>query len=426
MQAVPEVATTDRGSLFRALRHRNYRLFFMGQSVSLAGTWITRIATSWLVYRLTGSALLLGLSGFCGQIAMLFLTPFTGVLIDRWNRHTVLLVTQTLALAQSASLAVLSLRGVITVHEVLALQLFQGLINSFDTPARQSFVVRMVDDPHDLSNAIALNSTMVNGSRIIGPSLGGVLIAWVGEGPCFAIDAVSYLFVIVSLLAMRLSPSPARPERESLATELRAGLAYVSGFRPARTLLLQLAMVGLLSMPYTALMPVMASQVLKGGPHTLGALMTAQGAGALAAALYLASRQSVLGLGRLITIATTGFGLGLIAFSLSHLLWLSILILLVVNGGFMLMLAATNTILQTIVEEHLRGRVMAYYAMAMLGTAPIGSLLGGMLATHIGAPETIRLGGVACLICTLWFAWQRQAMIADIRPIYQSQGILSN
>jgi predicted MFS family arabinose efflux permease len=408
------------------LSSRNYRLFFVGQSISLVGSWITRIATAWLVYRLTASELLLGVSGFCSQIPMLVLAPFTGVLCDRWNKHRILLVTQTLAMLQSATLAILALRHIITVNEVLSLQLFQGLINSFDTPARQSFIVQMVDDPKALPNAIALNSTMVNASRILGPSVGGLLIGAVGEGWCFAVDAISYLFVIASLLLMRLRPITPREGTAGLREEFQDGLRYVGRFLPVRTLLVQLGLVGLLSMPYTVLMPVIAARVLGGGPHTLGILMTAQGTGALLGALYLASRKSVLGLLRVITGATIAFGTGLVAFSLSQSLWLSVLILLFVNGGFMVMLASTNTILQTVVEERLRGRVMAFYAMAMLGTAPIGSLLGGMLAERIGAPHTILLGGLACLATTLWFALQQNALRKEIHPIYVRRGIIAN
>ena len=356
----------SRTGLLRALRHRNYRLFFGGQSVSLAGTWITRIATSWLVYRLTGSAFLLGVVGFCGQIPTLFLAPIAGVFVDRWDRRRVLLVTQVLSLVQSAALGVLTLLGVITVAEVLVLQVAQGIINAFDTPARQAFVVSMIADRADLPNAIALNSSMVNGSRIIGPSLGGIIIAAVGEGWCFIIDAVSYVAVIMSLLAMRLEPEQRTRPAARVHEDLRAGLRYVSTFVPVRTLLLLLALVSVMGMPYTVLMPEIATRVLHGGPNTLGFLMAATGVGALASALYLASRQTVIGLGRAIAVAVTTFGVGLIVFGASHWLLFSLAILTVVGGAFMLALAGTNTIVQTIVDEDLRGRVMAFYAMAFL------------------------------------------------------------
>jgi MFS family permease len=418
------VPAVGRPSPIRALRHRNYRLFFGGQTLSLVGTWITRIATSWLVYRLTGSALLLGVVGFCGQIPTLFLAPFAGVFVDRWNRHRVLLVTQVLSLLQSLALAVLALAGVITVAEVLVLQLLQGGINAFDTPARQAFVVAMIDDRADLPNAIALNSTMVNASRVLGPSIGGMLIAAVGEGWCFMVDAVSYLAVIASLLAMRV-PQTTRPRPETrLLDELTAGFRYVSRFAPIRTVLLLLAVVSTMGMPYAVLMPAVAAKRLHGGPHTLGLLMTASGVGALAGAFYLAWRPTILGLGRVIVIASTVFGLGLVAFGVSRVLWLSLLILPFVGAGFMVSLAASNTIVQTVTEEHLRGRVMAFYTMAFLGTAPIGSLLAGILADRLGEPATIVLGGGVCLAGAAWFASRLPRLRKLIRPIYVQQGII--
>ena len=415
----------EQGSrILRALRHRNYRLFFGGQSVSLVGTWITRIATSWLVYRLTGSALLLGIVGFCGQIPTLLLSPFAGVIVDRHDRHRILVITQVLSMLQSLALAVLALPHIITVNEVLVLQVVQGVINAFDTPARQSFIVDMIEDRADLPNAIALNSSMVNGSRIIGPSIGGIIIAAVGEGWCFMIDAISYLAVIASLLAMRVEKTPRVRAGTRVAEEFKAGLSYVAHSAPMRSALLLLALVSIMGMPYTVLMPAIASEQLHGGPHTLGFLMTASGIGALAGALYLASRQSVLGLGRAMMLATFAFGVGLMAFSLSRVLWLSLLLLPVVGGGMMVETASTNTILQTIVEERMRGRVMSFYAMAFLGTAPIGSLLAGVAADRIGAPMTILFGGVACMAGGTWFALRLPALRAILRPIYVEKGIL--
>jgi MFS family permease len=414
-----------RAPLLRALRHRNYRLFFSGQSVSLIGTWITRIATSWLVYRLTGSALLLGIVGFCGQIPTLLLAPFSGVLVDRSNRHRILVATQVLSMLQSLALAVLALAGIITVAEILVLQVAQGIINAFDTPARQAFVIEMVEEREDLPNAIALNSSMVTGSRILGPTIGGILIAAFGEGWCFMVDAISYIAVIASLLAMRLPDGGANSRRRGSALEeLREGVRYVSGFVPARTVLLLLALVSTMGMPYVVLMPAVASGILHGGPHTLGFLMTASGVGALAGAMYLATRPSVLGLGRAIAVATATFGVGLAAFAFSHTLWLSLLLLPIAGGGFMVQTASTNTILQTIVDERLRGRVMAFYAMAFLGTAPIGSLVAGVVASRIGVPMTIFFGGIACIAGGAWFAVRLPALRAMIRPIYVERGIL--
>jgi MFS family permease len=414
-----------RPSAFRALRSRNYKLFFAGQGVSLIGTWITRIAASWLVYRLTDSALLLGLVGFVGQIPTLILAPFAGVYLDRWNRHRVLMVTQIASMVQSLALGLLTLSGRITVYDVMVLQAVQGVINAFDTPARQSFVVEMVEDRADLANAIALNSSLVNGSRIIGPAIGGALIAAVGEGWCFIADAATYIAVIASLAGMRVPPfAPATeivPVREALA----AGYLYVAGFAPVRAGLLLVALISTLGMPYQVLMPVMASDVLGGGAHTLGTLMTATGLGALAGTLYLASRASVVGLGRHIGRAAIAFGAALIVFSASRNLWLSLIVLPISGAGFMMTLAATNTVLQTIVPEHLRGRVMAFYTMAFLGTAPIGSLIGGLAAQRFGVPTTIRVGGIACLAGGLWFYSNLSKFRGLVRPIYIERGLLS-
>jgi MFS family permease len=420
-------AAAERGRprLTRALASRNYRLFFGGQTVSLVGTWITRIATSWLVYRLTGSALLLGIVGFCGQIPTLILAPIAGVLIDRWDRHRVLLVTQALSLLQSVALAALTLAGVITVAEVLALQVVQGIINAFDTPARQAFVVEMVEDRADLPNAIALNSSMVNASRIVGPSVGGIIIAAVGEGWCFAVDAVSYLAVLGSLLAMRLAKRERARRDTRLREELATGFRYVTGFVPVRSALLLLSLVSVMGMPYTVLMPAISTRVLHGGAHTLGFLMTASGVGALCGALYLASRSSVLGLGRVMAVSAMTFGVGLAAFSFSRVEWLSLMILPLVGAGMMVTMASANTIIQTVVQEELRGRVMAFYTMAFLGTAPIGSLVAGVLADRIGPQRTILFGGLSCILAGLWFALRLPMLREMVRPIYVERGILS-
>jgi MFS family permease len=424
--APPQPHEQPRKALYltRALQHRNYRLFFSGQTVSLIGTWITRIATSWLVYRLTGSVFLLGIVGFFGQIPTLILAPFAGVLVDRRDRHRILLVTQALSMLQSVALAVLTFAGVITVAHILILQVAQGIINAFDTPARQAFVVEMVEDRSHLSNAIALNSSMVNASRIIGPSIGGILIAAFGEGWCFALDAVSYVAVIASLLAMRVEPRPARVSETRALQELKDGFRYVTRFAPVRDSLLLLALVATMGMPYTVLMPAIAATIMHGGPHTLGYLMTAVGVGALAGAFYLASRSSVLGLGRAIVVATITFGIALLAFSFSRVLWLSLLILPFVGGGMMVEMAATNTIIQTIVDDEMRGRVMAFYTMAFLGTAPLGSLMAGYIASHIGPMNTIMIGGIACIIAGIMFGFRLPILRAHVRPIYIERGIL--
>jgi MFS family permease len=413
------------GFMVRALHHRNYRLFFSGQSVSLIGTWMTRIATSWLVYRLTGSALLLGLVGFAGQIPSFLLAPFAGVFIDRWDRHRLLVVTQVLAMLQSAALAALTLAGMINIWHVLVLSLFQGVINAFDMPARQSFVVEMVEKREDLPNAIALNSSMVNAARLLGPSIGGVIIAAVGEGWCFTLDAISYLAVIASLLLMRLAPRPAQAARQTrLLQELRDGWSYVAGSAPIRSILLLLALVSLVGMPYTVLMPIFASTVLHGGPHTLGFMMAATGVGALLGALFLANRRTVLGLGRVVPFMSALFGAGLIGFSLSSHLWLSLVLLLVTGIGFMVQMSASNTLLQTLVADDKRGRVMSFYTMSIMGVTPFGSLLAGGLAHRIGAPHTLLFGGIGCILAAAWFASLLPRLRERVRPIYIEKGIL--
>ncbi len=420
-----EATPTGSARLVRALRHRNYRLFFGGQTVSLVGTWITRVATSWLVYRLTGSELLLGVVAFASQIPLLILAPFGGVLGDRWDRRRILVVTQILSALQSFALAALVFTHRITVPYLILLQVAQGIINSFDTPARQAFVVEMVEEPGDLPNAIALNSSMFNASRIIGPTIAGVLIAMVGEAWCFLLDGVSYVAVIASLLAMRFA-SRERPRKEThMFDELRTGLRYVLGFAPVGALLLQVTLVSVMGMPYAVLMPVIAGKVLHGGPHTLGLLMTATGVGALLGTLYLASRHTVLGLGKVIVAATVGLSAGLIAFSFSRTLLVSMAVLPLVGAGMMLQAASANTILQTVVDEKLRGRVMAFYTMAVLGTQPIGSLLAGALADRIGAQHTILTGALACLAGGLWFAARRKKLAEYVRPIYVERGILT-
>ena len=409
----------------RALRSRNYRLYFAGQGVSLIGTWITRIATSWLVYRLTNSELLLGVVSFVGQIPMLLLTPFAGVLVDRWNRHRILVVTQILSAVQSLALAILALTGVINVAELIVLQLFQGVIYAFDSPARQAFVIEMVESREDLPNAIALNSSIFNASRIIGPTIGGLMIAAIGEGWCFMADAISYIAVIVSLLMMRFQRADAeRLPHAPMWEELGSGFRFTLGFAPVRALLVIVAVGSVMGMPYSVLMPAIASKVLHGGAHTLGILMTASGLGALLATLYMAARHTVVGLGRVITVSTVILSIGLIAFSFSHSLWLSIVVLPLVGAGVMMQAAAANTILQTIVSEELRGRVMALYSVAILGTQPIGSLLAGVFADRIGAQMTILIGAVICLLSAVWFGFKRPALAEQIRPIYIELGLL--
>jgi MFS family permease len=408
----------------RALQHPNYRLYFSGQSISLIGTWMTRIATAWLVYRLTNSALLLGMVSFAGQLPTFLFAPFAGVWVDRLSRHRVLVVTQTLAMVQSFALAALTLAKVITVPEIIWLGAFQGLINAFDMPARQAFIFQIVEDKQDLGNAIALNSSMVNLARLIGPSIAGIVIAAVGEGLCFLIDGISYIAVIISLVLMRGLLPQRISKRVSILKELREGLDYVSHFAPVREILVLLALVSLVGMPYTVLMPVFAARILHGGAHTLGFMMAASGVGALIGALALAARKSVLGLGRMICFAAGTFGVGLLCFSQSRSFWLSLLFLLTAGFGMMVHLASSNTILQTIVPDESRGRVMSYYTMAFIGMAPFGSLIAGSLANRIGAPFTVMISGICCCLGAIWFANRLKDLRKLVRPIYVKMGIM--
>ncbi len=408
----------------RALRARNYRLFFVGQGISLIGSWMPRVATSWLVYRLTGSVFLLGIVGFAGQIPTFLLAPFAGVLVDRWNRHRILVITQILAMFQSFALAILALRHMITVEEVVLLSILQGIVNAFDIPARQAFVVEMVEDKEDLSNAIALNSSLFNGARLVGPSIAGVLIASAGEGICFLIDGLSYLAVIAALLAMTLRPSPTRTDHPPVWQELTDGMRYASHLSPIKAVLLLVALLSLAGMPYTVLIPVFAREILHGGAHTFGFLMGASGMGALIGAMYLASRKTVLGLGRIIAMAAALFGIGLIALASSKLTWVAIALTLVVGFGMLVQMAASNTVLQTLVDDDKRGRVMSFYAMAFMGMTPFGSLVAGALASRIGVPDTLRMSGAVCVLGALAFACELPTLRAVIRPIYVKRGIL--
>jgi MFS family permease len=410
--------------LLRALGHRNYRLFFGGQGVSLIGTWMTRVATAWLVYQMTNSAFLLGLVSFSSQIPILFLAPIAGVLVDRWNRHRVLVVTQTLAMLQSFSLAALALTGIIQVWQIIALNIFQGLINAFDMPTRQAFLIEMVEQKEDLSNAIALNSSMFNGARLIGPSIAGLIIAWTGEGACFLIDGISYIGVIVALLAMIIKPRTWSAPRRKVLQGLKEGYKYAFGFFPIRAILLMIALVSLFGFPYVVLMPVFAKDILHGGPNTLGFLMGATGLGALCGAVFLASRKSVIGLGRILFTATTVFGAGIILFSLSRSIWLSLALLLGSGFGMMVQMACANTLLQTIVEDDKRGRVMSFYSMAFTGIAPFGSLLSGALASKLGAPATNIIGGALCIVGAVIFARNLPRIRTLVRPIYVRMGII--
>lgn len=408
----------------RALRYRNFRLFFVGQGVSLIGTWMQRIAVGWLVYRLTDSAFLLGVVGFAGQIPAFVLAPFAGVLADRWNRHRLLILTQALAMMQAFVLAYLVLTETVVVWQIIVLSLVLGVVTAFDIPVRQSFMIEMIEEKTDLGNAIALNSSMVNGARLLGPSVAGLLIATVGEGTCFLINGLSYLAVIASLLLMRIVQKDFSAHKSSAWHALKEGFKYVYDFEPIRAIILLLALMSLMGMPYIVLMPIFARDILHGGPSSLGFLMGGSGVGALAGALYLASRRGVLGLGKMIPIGAGIFGLGLIAFALSRNFFWSLTLLIAVGFGQMVQLATSNTLLQTMVDDDRRGRVMGFFTVAFVGMAPVGSILAGALASVIGAPWTLFVGGVACLVGAGVFAKKLPQLREKIRPIYVTKGIL--
>ncbi|GAA6616551.1 MFS transporter [Scytonema sp. NUACC26] len=407
-----------------ALKSKNYQLFFIGQGISLIGSWMTQLATVWLVYDLTNSAFMLGVIGFTSQIPSFFLTPFGGVFVDRFSRHHTLIGTQILAMIQSLALALLAFTGTIQIWHIIALSLFQGFINAFDAPARQAFVPELVERRDDLANAIAINSTMFNGARLIGPAIGGLLIARVGTAYCFLIDGLSYIAVILALLAMKIKPLRMTATRGNPLVEIKEGFAYAFGFPPIRAILLLSALVSFFGMQYTVLAPVFAEEILKGSADTLGFLMAGSGVGALAGGIYLATRKTVVGLGKLIVLGPTVLGIGLIAFALSRILPISLLTMLFVGLGTIIQIASSNTVLQTIIKENMRGRVMSLYTMSFLGTIPFGNLVGGALARQIGAPTTLIIDGIVCILGSIYFARQLPALRKLVHPILAEKGIV--
>jgi MFS family permease len=403
-------------STWRALRHRNFQLFFGGQLISLTGTWMQSVAQSWLVYRLTGSATLLGLVGFSGQIPVFLLAPIGGAVADRHNRHRILIGTQSCAMMLAFILAGLTLTHRVQVVHVFILAAFLGLVNAFDIPARQAFVVEMVGK-EDLTNAIALNSSMVNGARIVGPAIAGILVAAIGEGWCFFFNGVSYIAVIAGLLMMTIVPAARAAPRGSARADIVEGFHFVGTSAPVRALMLLLGLVSLTGMPYAVLMPVFADRILHSGASGLGILMGASGLGALLGAFSLAVRRGWHGLGSWVAYASAGFGLSLIAFSYSRWFWLSGLLLLPVGFSMMVEMAASNTLLQVMVPDHLRGRVMAVYSMMFMGMAPFGALLAGALAGRWGAPRTVAAGGAVCAIGAVVFRWRVPRLRSQARQL---------
>lgn len=406
-----------------ALSSKNYRLFFAGQGISLIGTWMTQLATIWLVYDLTKSPLMLGIVGFSSQIPSFFLAPFGGVFVDRFSRHRTLIGTQILAMIQSLALAVLALTGVIQVWHIIVLSLFQGFINAVDAPARQTFVPELVERREDLANAIAVNSIMFNGARLIGPAIGGLLLASVGAAYCFLIDSFSYIAVIIALLAMKIKPKKVVTNANPLQ-RIKEGFVYTFGFPPIRAILMLSALVSFMGLQYTVLVPIFAQEILKGGAETLGFLMAASGVGALVGGIYLITRKTIVGLGKVIALAPATLGIGLITFSFSRFLPVSLLAMFLIGLGTLLQVAASNTVIQTLVDDDKRGRVMSFFTMSFLGVIPFGSLLGGALAEQIGAPNTLIIDGITCILGYMLFAKQLPALRQMIYPIYQEIGIV--
>ena len=402
--------------VLRALRHRNYRLFFGGQLISLTGTWMQGVAQSWLVYRLTGSAVLLGFVAFASQIPVFLLSPIGGSTADRYNRRGIVIATQTTAMFLAFILAVLTLTGRVQVWHIFGLAGLLGVVNAFDIPTRQAFAMDMVGR-EDLINAIALNSLMINGARMVGPAVAGVLVASIGEGWCFLANGVSYLAVIAGLLMMTGIAETHASRVGSTIGSIIEGFRYVERTRPVRALLLVVGLVSLLGVPYAVLMPIFADQILHGGPRGLGMLMGASGFGALMGALLLAAKKGIRGLGHWVAFAATGFGVSLILFSFSRSFWLSAALLLPIGFSMMIGLASSNTLIQSLVPDKLRGRVMALYSMMFMGMVPFGSLLAGALAHRLGAPATVALGGTACIAAALVFGLRLPALRRDTRQI---------
>ena len=410
--------------VLRSLRYRNYRLFFVGQGVSLVGTWMQSVAMSWLAYRMTNSPFFLGVIAFSSQAPTFFMAPLAGVLADRFSRHRIVIATQIGSMIQALLLAMLFYTGHLANWHLVALSVIMGLINGFDIPTRQAFVHELVDVPEDLPNAIALNSFIFNGARLVGPSIAGLIIYAAGEGPCFLLNTASYLAVLIALLMMRIKKITKPRPASAVLGGFKEGIVYAWNVKPIRMVLLLLSYVSLFGMPYAVLMPIFAKDILGGGPQTLGFLLAAVGIGALIGAIYLASRKTLHGLDKVIVVGIGSLGVGVIAFSFSSILWLSLPLLLLAGFGLMVQMASINTLLQTLVEDDKRGRVMSLYTMSFIGMAPFGSLIAGSAATHIGAPNTLRISGLLCLIAAAVFFKQIPTLRQHISPLYIKKGIL--
>jgi MFS family permease len=406
-------------AIFRALRYRNFRLFFIGQNISLIGTWMQNVAIGWMVYRMTHSAAMLGVVGFASQIPSFVITPFSGVMADRWNKYRVILICQVLAMLQALALAVLTLSGRITVWQVAALGMTLGIISSLEIPTRHAFLVDMVERKEDLSNAIALNSLMFNAARLIGPPIAGFLIGMWSEGICFLVNALSYIAVIWALCLMRITSRPRSLKSGQPLQELKAGIAYTFGSIPRRSILLLVGLMSLIAMSQSVLMPIFARDILKGGPHTLGFLVGSVGMGALIGAAYLASRKNSVRMLNIIPAAAGIFGIALILFSFSRILWVSVILLFFAGIGLMSHMVVSNTMLQMITEDSKRGRVMSFYTMAFMGMATFGTLLGGTMASRFGAAHTVLGGGILCICAGIMFSRQIPGLKVSVQQHFK-------
>jgi MFS family permease len=424
MRGKDEKKASGLWSMVRAFRHRNFRLYFGGQSISLIGTWVQQVALGWTIYELTHSSLLLGIVSFAGQLPLFAVTPFAGVLVDRWNRHRTLIVTQTLSMLQAFALALVVSMHMLNVWNLVGLNLFAGIILAIDLTARQAFIVDMVGSGHDLPNAVALNAFVINGGRMLGPAIAGLLLTIVTPAVCFFLNAISYVPVIAALFAMRVKKHVQLAEQGRAVDDLIEGVRHSLGFPPIRAVLLLVALVSLLGMPYAVLMPIFAAEVLHGGAHTLGLLMTAPGIGALLGTIYLASRKTIRGAGIRVVAGAITFGAGLIALGVVHSLPLALIALGFVGLGMIVQLATSNTVLQTIVDDDKRGRVMSLYTMAVMGMTPFGSILGGALAHVIGVPTTFLIGGAICVGGAILFATKIRVLRPMVLPIYRRKGII--
>jgi MFS family permease len=413
--------------MFRALRHRNYLLYFIGQGISLVGTWMQRIAIAWLVYRITGSALLLGAVDFAGQLPIFFLTPFAGVIADRYNLKKIMIITQVLFMVQALIMAYLVLTNTIQMWQIFALSIFMGLINALDTPVRQAFLVSVVDDRNDLGNAIAMNSAIFNGARLIGPSIAGIAIAAMGEGVCFLVNGLSYIAVIIALFMIKIVVEEHKADgNQDIFRQLKEGIVYAFGFRPIRDVLIIVTVVSLVVFPYMMLMPVFVKDVLNEGAQTMGFLMAASGFGALTAAVYMASRSSLQGFWKTIPVAISILGIGLFALSFAKHVLVSMILLYVIGLGLVVFVSTINTLLQTIVEDDKRGRIMSLYGTALLGVTPFGSMLAGVIVNKTGAPVMLMIAGLVCIASAVVFALRLPLLRSSIIPLYRELGIVKN